>query len=62
MNHTITPLTLELVANMATDPRSTPALRAFHKEQLAGLRARAVRQQAPAKPNPFDRFIERLKP
>lgn len=56
----ITPLTLSLVEGMATDPRSPRALRQFHAASLTDLRARAERQDRPARPNPFDRYIEKL--
>lgn len=57
----ISPLTLSRVEAMATDPASTPALRQFHTEQLAGLRARAARQHAPARHTAFSRYLESLE-
>lgn len=57
----ISPLTLSRVETVATDPASTPALRQFHTEQLADLRARAARQHAPARHTAFSRYLESLE-
>jgi hypothetical protein len=59
---TISPLTLSLVAAMATDPQSRPSLRQFHTAQLADLQARAARQNRPHRASVFSRFEESLKP
>lgn len=58
----ISPLTLSLVERMATDPASTPQLRAFHTAQLADLRKRSgAGDAAPARQaSPFSRFVEAL--
>jgi hypothetical protein len=60
MTRTPSPLTLALVAAMATDPRATPALRHFHAAQLAGLQRRASRARD-RHPSPFTRFLEKLE-
>ena len=60
MTRTPSPLTLALVAAMATDPRATPALRQFHAAQLADLQRRASRARD-RYPSPFTRFLEKLE-
>lgn len=53
------PLTLQLVEAMSTDPNSTPALRKFQAAQLAKLRAsvKPVRREIAS---PFSRFADSL--
>lgn len=60
MTRTPSPLTLALVAAMATDPRASAALRKFHAAQLADLERRASRARD-RRPSPFTRFIEKLE-
>jgi hypothetical protein len=59
-DRTISPLTLSLVEAMATDPKSTPQLREFHRNQLADLRARSIKQNRPRRETVFSRFEEAL--
>ena len=60
MTRTPSPLTLALVAAMATDPRASAALRKFHAAQLADMERRASRARD-RRPSPFTRFIEKLE-
>jgi hypothetical protein len=60
MTRTPSPLTLALVAAMATDPRASAALRQFHAVQLADLERRASRARD-RRPSPFTRFLEKLE-
>ena len=57
----ISSLTLSLVERMATDPASTPTLRAFHAAQLADLRKRAGDAAPARRASPFSRFVEALE-
>lgn len=59
MNRTPSPLTLQLVQAMATDPASTEALRKFHRKRLAILQE-SVKTGPTARPSPFSRFLEKL--
>ncbi len=58
-NRNPSPLTLQLVEAMATDPSSTKALRAFHAAQLVKLRA-PVKPVRSGTASPFSRFEEML--
>jgi len=60
MNRNPSPLTLQLVQTMATDPANTEALRKFHRKRLAILQE-SVKTERTARPSPFARFIEKLK-
>lgn len=60
MTRTLSPLTLSLVAAMATDPQSPASLREFHRERLEDLERRAKRQRTP-RPSAFSRFEESLE-
>jgi hypothetical protein len=53
-------LTLSLVEDMANDPKSSPQLREFHRNQLADLRARSIKQNRPRRETPFSRFEKSL--
>ena len=57
MTRTLSPLTIALVAAMASDPQSPASLREFHRERLADLKRRA---NVP-RPSAFSRFAESLE-
>lgn len=52
--------TLELVEAMASDPKSTKALRDFHAANLVGLKQRR-RTAVECRPSPFSRFADALE-
>ena len=60
MTRTLSPLTIALVAAMASDPQSPASLREFHRERLADMGRRAKRQRTP-RPSAFSRFAESLE-
>jgi hypothetical protein len=60
LSRNTSPLSLQLIEAMSTDPNSTPALRKFHAAQLVKLRA-SVKPERVERPSPFSRFADKLK-
>ena len=57
----LSPLTIELARNMATDPASPRPLREFHQAQLVDLQRRqALQTHVFRTSNPFSRFADAL--
>ena len=57
----VSPLTIELARNMATDPASPQGLREFHQTQLVDLQRRqALQTHVFRTSNPFSRFADSL--
>lgn len=55
------PLTLQLVRAMATDPASPPKLRAFHAARLADLERAREAATRPQRASAFSRFLTKLE-